>query len=1050
MAELHRLHGDALTDGTLHEKAILAVQNDEHGHVLMEELRALRKMERQAEPAVKAAKREQEAAQKAADREELAAQKQERLDREMQARLERAQTAEEIAAIKKEHREQVDVLKAALSEERKVAEQEARDRRFQERTGLQDLADRVPTLDVVRLAAKRIIAGKKLRDLTPGLYQTAARKAGVEAFTALKGKDYKAAGDAKQREMLASEMHRAALSAKKDADRAFRYLQRFEQSAARDRVGKAGGWEWTVTKEDGTTSSVGSEKEAKQLAEQNPGSRYDRTSSYLDQIDAVLEDFEIRRVTLKNLNRRTSRATWIREQQALGADVVIDPFVADQTGKTNFKELTIDQLMAVHDAVRNIESLALKKNELSALREKRALAQVVGELTATAIENSNGKRATPFSKTQGDKNLAFFVNVDANLTKISAIARKMDGEKDGGVWWDNFVRPLNQADDIRTQMRHEDSIALVAARNEWGKGREVYTVKHEPILNNDISHMGKLMMAFNWGTAKNRERLLTGHQITEQQVHDILDQLDEKDWKYVRSVAKIIGKYASDIKAQEQRLSGATPEMEEPVPVVTKFGTFEGWYFPIKYDGETSVSARTSDISTDGDNFHAMFSAPHTRDGFVKSRVKTTGKRLLLDERVITQHLNEVTHRLSHEDVFQDLGKLLRDKDLQKAIIDHYGMQAFDIYRETIANIAQGDAAPQKGIEQGIHYLRTGVSLSVMAYNIMSAIHQIPGLTQSVVRIGPKWFGLGMKRFLGDALKMESTAQFIIGKSLMMRNRHINFRPETNERLNKTAFSTLTGPIRDHAYYLMQKMQMAVDIPTWLGGYEKALSEGRPDAEAVAIADQQVLDTQGGGAIKDLSKAQRMGEWSKLFNVFGHFFSTTYQLTKGSVNRTNFRDPYSVGRMAADMVLLYTAPILMTAALDKAVQAIIGAPDQKPSKKDDGVLTWLAKQHASYAMNMIPGVRELAGAIDGYSYSGTAGTRGFAELSNLIQQVGQVFKHGDEAIDHGLARSAVAAGGILFHLPATQVNRIIDGILSLQQGKTNPASILFGPPKKHR
>ncbi len=119
---------------------------------------------------------------------------------------------------------------------------------------------------------------------------------------------------------------------------------------------------------------------------------------------------------------------------------------------------------------------------------------------------------------------------------------------------------------------------------------------------------------------------------------------------------------------------------------------------------------------------------------------------------------------------------------------------------------------------------------------------------------------------------------------------------------------------------------------------------------------------------------------------------------------------------------------------------VAGAPQ---SKKDESIVAWLAKQHASYLMNTMVGLRELSGVVDGFSYSGPAGTRGFGELSDLMQQIGQ------RKADKGLERAAVQSAGILFHLPALQVQRLIDGFLSWQSGKTNAVSILFGkPPKK--
>lgn len=75
------------------------------------------------------------------------------------------------------------------------------------------------------------------------------------------------------------------------------------------------------------------------------------------------------------------------------------------------------------------------------------------------------------------------------------------------------------------------------------------------------------------------------------------------------------------------------------------------------------------------------------------------------------------------------------------------------------------------------------------------------------------------------------------------------------------------------------------------------------------------------------------------------------------------------------------------------------------------------------------------------SYGGPAGLRFFQQLDKLRAQVGQ------GEVDRALVRSAINVGGIALHLPSTQVNRTIDGIAALAEGKTeNPLAVVGGAP----
>lgn len=89
------------------------------------------------------------------------------------------------------------------------------------------------------------------------------------------------------------------------------------------------------------------------------------------------------------------------------------------------------------------------------------------------------------------------------------------------------------------------------------------------------------------------------------------------------------------------------------------------------------------------------------------------------------------------------------------------------------------------------------------------------------------------------------------------------------------------------------------------------------------------------------------------------------------------------------------------------------------------------------------GLREISAAFSGFSgYSGPAGTRFFSEIARLGKQAEQ-----GEA-DAPFLKSLNNVGGILFHYPAGQINRTIEGASALYNGETDsPAALIFGKPK---
>ena len=118
-------------------------------------------------------------------------------------------------------------------------------------------------------------------------------------------------------------------------------------------------------------------------------------------------------------------------------------------------------------------------------------------------------------------------------------------------------------------------------------------------------------------------------------------------------------------------------------------------------------------------------------------------------------------------------------------------------------------------------------------------------------------------------------------------------------------------------------MQRVADVPTWLGGYEKARAGGNDEARSVALADQAVIDSQGSGLLKDLSQIQRGGPLAKLFMMFYTYGATVFNETSDIVGafKENPRSLSSLTTLLGHLTLLYLAPAMASIALANASQA---------------------------------------------------------------------------------------------------------------------------------
>jgi len=242
-------------------------------------------------------------------------------------------------------------------------------------------------------------------------------------------------------------------------------------------------------------------------------------------------------------------------------------------------------------------------------------------------------------------------------------------------------------------------------------------------------------------------------------------------------------------------------------------------------------------------------------------------------------------------------------------------------------------------------------------------------------------------------------------------------------------------------------MQRVADIPTWLGQYEKSMAPtsqgggGETEERAIAIADQAVLDSQGGGTVKDLATEQRGRPVARLFMTFYSYGNTIYNATSREIGRVNPHSPASVLRFLGNLSLIYVMPAVATVTLARAFG--------RKGGDDDGWREWMTdigQETMATALNTMVLVRELGVLVqDGYrGYSGAAGMRAIGMAVDLGTQI----KQGE--LDTGLWKAANSTAGILLGYPALQAQRSVDGFVALQEGRTkNPAALIFGgPPKK--
>lgn len=762
---------------------------------------------------------------------------------------------------------------------------------------------------------------------------------------------------------------------------------------------------------------------------------------YAEQIHALLERFDLRVSTsLKALDKRKSLVEWAQAQVDQGLEPDIPPELLQEANRKSFKDMTVEEVRGLRDTIKQIEHLGRLKNRLLTAQANRNFQAAVEEISASINLEAGDRKAdtrTP-NTVLGDK-LVGLKNFWAEHIKTATWARIMDGGKDGGPVWEYLIRTANTAGDTEVAMREKATkelaklVAPVLKEGKMGGKGEFY-----PSINRTLNKEAKLAIALNMGNESNAQRLLGGEGWSIQQLQPVLNSLSAADWQFVQAVWDHFESYRPAIGEKEKRVYGKEPNWVEPTPVHTPYGELRGGYYPIKYDPRASERAEShADAEAAKRQLAGAYTSATTRRSFTKSRVEeVNGRPLLYSLDGIYNGVQEVIHDLTWHEWLIDANKLVRNKKIAEAMRSKYGPDAHQQFKKWLEDNAAGDRGAQGAGEKTLAYIRQGVSVSGLGLNVMSALMQPLGITQSIVRIGPKWVGKGVAKFMGAPIE---TADAINEKSEFMRTRALTRLREINEVRSQVKGRTAAREAVDASvYFLMMRCQQAVDIPTWWGAYEKAIAEGNDENRAVALSDQAVIDAQGSGGVKDQSAIERGGPGIKLFTTFYSFFNTALNL---GVQKT--MNAESKAKLAADYLLLYSIPVILGAALKDAL-----TPGDSGDWDDpEHILKKLIGEHLSFLFGLVVGVREVTGAVQaatgtaqyGADYSGPAGVRMLADFTKLGKQINQ------GELDDGLRKAVINTAGELLRLPAAQVNRTITGIEALRDGKTqNPGAVLTG------
>jgi len=190
----------------------------------------------------------------------------------------------------------------------------------------------------------------------------------------------------------------------------------------------------------------------------------------------------------------------------------------------------------------------------------------------------------------------------------------------------------------------------------------------------------------------------------------------------------------------------------------------------------------------------------------------------------------------------RDMQRMVGDNriaDTVRAKIGDPYMEAIKAYVNRVANPVIFRA--QDGLAGLSQHLRRNAYTAYLAFNIKSVANQIAGLPLYVRSAGPVHLGAASWEFSKNPAEM---IKFVCDRDTFIKHRAIMREFEELQAVGATEWQQTTEPINALGKKLTTVVDRLITVVGWKATYDRAISQGLSEAEAIRLARNATLNTQ--------------------------------------------------------------------------------------------------------------------------------------------------------------------------------------------------------------
>ena len=537
----------------------------------------------------------------------------------------------------------------------------------------------------------------------------------------------------------------------------------------------------------------------------------------------------------------------------------------------------------------NMKLATIKTKDGRTLTVDEAVAEIEGQVRQRMIELANAD-PTGANKNRWQDDAANFIDqADRLLIKPEVELKKL-----GDVALRYIYDPLKEAADKELKMAVNMQNKLKGLFGAYSPEElaDMRNKRRYKFGSSVITKEQAIMIALNWGTETNQQRVLDGYHVNVAQVKNVLQYLDERDWNLVNSIWKLYDIHWDQIREIEARMTGAVLQKQEAKGFVVvgqdrKIYTLDGGYFPIKYDLRDLRTQEQADAAQQSAMSNIAMSLGK---GFLKERTQhKVERRLDLRFEVISGSITDVIHLVAFREPVRDVRRIVLNENFKNLVYNYLGQNAYKNLKKWTSDCWAEEPIPRTAYEKGMAKLRNAQTMGTMGFRVTTALLNIANAPSVAHYMGAAELLHSLKKFYSAPRRY---TDFVFQRSVFM--------AERAETMDASIHDALKGPnildgipgigkageaIKNNAFKMIAWTDLMLALPLWQHEYEKTynaeVDAGRAPQQAreagVNAGDSAVRWCFGSSRTVDKAAIQRKGsELMKQLTMYYSYNSTVY------------------------------------------------------------------------------------------------------------------------------------------------------------------------------